>query len=94
MSVFAVWTRNCFGSSDENSPSNPHLFLGPHTLLQILNRLLDVCLAEDVPRTDDGLEALVFTAQGDMRQAINNLQSTFAGFGLINSDNVFKVSDE
>lgn len=45
-----------------------------------------------VPKTDDGLEALVFTAQGDMRQALNNLQSTFDGFGFVNADNVFKVT--
>ena len=44
-----------------------------------------------MPKTDDGLEALVFTAQGDMRQALNNLQSTFDGFGFVNADNVFKV---
>lgn len=25
-------------------------------------------------------------------QALNNLQSTFSGFGYINSENVFKVS--
>merc|ERR1712034_155998 len=41
-----------------------------------------------------GLEAIVFTAQGDMRQAINNLQSTHAGFGFVNPENVFKVCDE
>jgi len=61
---------------------------------QILERLLDICDKEKVPKTDDGLEAIVFTAQGDMRQGINNLQSTCAGFGFVNSDNVFKVCDE
>lgn len=61
---------------------------------QILARLLDVCEKEKVVKTDDGLEATVFTAQGDMRQAINNLQSTFSGFGFVNSENVFKVCDE
>jgi len=35
---------------------------------QILTRLLEVSDREKVPRTDDGLEAIVFTAQGDMRQ--------------------------
>ncbi len=39
----------------------------------------------------DGLEAIVFTADGDMRQALNNLQATVAGFGLVNQANVFKV---
>lgn len=36
----------------------------------------------------------MFTAQGDMRQALNNLQSTYNGFGEVNSKNVFKVCDE
>lgn len=35
---------------------------------QVLKRLLEVCEAESVSYTDDGLEAIVFTAQGDMRQ--------------------------
>lgn len=61
---------------------------------QILKRLLEVCEQEHVDFTDDGLEAIVFTAQGDMRQALNNLQSTYQGFELINSQNVFKVCDE
>jgi len=29
-----------------------------------------------------------------MRQAINNLQSTFSGFGFVSGDNVFKVCDQ
>lgn len=33
----------------------------------------------------------MFTAQGDMRQALNNLQSTFDGFGFVSANNVFKV---
>ena len=35
---------------------------------QVLKRLLEVCEEEKVSYTDDGLEAIVFTAQGDMRQ--------------------------
>ncbi|XP_073890873.1 replication factor C subunit 2 isoform X5 [Macaca fascicularis] len=58
---------------------------------QILARLMNVIEKERVPYTDDGLEAIIFTAQGDMRQALNNLQSTFSGFGFINSENVFKI---
>ncbi|XP_055462319.1 replication factor C subunit 2 isoform X1 [Psammomys obesus] len=61
---------------------------------QVLTRLMSVIEKEKVPYTDDGLEAIIFTAQGDMRQALNNLQSTFSGFGYINSENVFKVCDE
>jgi len=61
---------------------------------QLLARLLEIVKQEDVSYSDDGLEAIIFTAQGDMRQALNNLQSTFQGFGHVNSENVFKVCDE
>ncbi|KAG5459858.1 MAG: replication factor C subunit 2, partial [Olpidium bornovanus] len=59
---------------------------------QVTTRLLAVIEAEKY--NPEGLEALVFTAEGDMRQAINNLQSTFTGFGFVNSENVFKVCDQ
>ncbi|RKO90954.1 replication factor C subunit 4, partial [Blyttiomyces helicus] len=61
---------------------------------QILKRLVEVCEAEKVNYVPEGLEAIIFTAEGDMRQAINNLQSTHAGFGLVNAENVFKVCDQ
>ncbi|XP_061758810.1 replication factor C subunit 2 [Nerophis ophidion] len=61
---------------------------------QILARLQDVVEKERLSVSDDGLEAIIFTAQGDMRQALNNLQSTNSGFGYVNSENVFKVCDE
>jgi replication factor C subunit 2/4 len=61
---------------------------------QLLTRLLQICQAENVSHTEDGLAALIFSAEGDMRQAVNNLQSTVAGFGLVNGENVFKVCDQ
>lgn len=47
-----------------------------------------------VEHSKDGLAALVFTSEGDMRQAINNLQSTWTGLGFVSPDNVFKVCDQ
>ncbi|OWA50285.1 Replication factor C subunit 2 [Hypsibius exemplaris] len=61
---------------------------------QLLKRILEICAIEKVNYEDDGLQAIIFTAQGDMRQAINNLQSTVDGFGFVNSENVFKICDE
>ncbi|CAE5962334.1 unnamed protein product [Arabidopsis arenosa] len=61
---------------------------------QILGRLLVVVEAEKVPYIPEGLEAIIFTADGDMRQALNNLQATFSGFRLVNQENVFKVCDQ
>eukprot|EP00899_Mesostigma_viride_P015337 jgi/Mesvir1/23804/Mv10618-RA.1 len=61
---------------------------------EVLDRVLTVAQAEGVSFTQEGLEAIVFTADGDMRQALNNLQATHAGFGLITPENVFKVCDQ
>lgn len=60
----------------------------------VLAKCIKVCQLENLDYTEDGLEAIVFTSQGDMRQALNNLQSTANGFGKITSENVFKVCDE
>ncbi|CAN3362404.1 replication factor C subunit 4 [Diutina catenulata] len=61
---------------------------------EVLARVLQVAAAENVQYTSEGLQAIVFTAEGDMRQALNNLQSTVAGFGLVNDTNVFKIVDQ
>lgn len=47
-----------------------------------------------VPYNEAGLTALIFTSEGDMRQAVNNLQSTFSGFNFVGPDEVFKVCDQ
>lgn len=64
------------------------------TNAEVLNRLMFVIEKENVPYTEDGLEAILYMAEGDMRNAINCLQATHAGFGLVNADNVFKVCDQ
>ncbi len=65
---------------------------------QILANLLKVCQAEEVAYTDDGLEAILFTAEGDMRHALNNLQASNSlakGMGgMVNQRTVFQVCDQ
>lgn len=62
--------------------------------LEVLKRLKTVVEAEKLHTQQDGIEALIFTAEGDMRYALNNLQATAAGFDKqITKDNVFKVCD-
>jgi len=46
---------------------------------QVLARLLIVCEKENVSYADDGLEAVIFTAQGDMRQVCSG--QTLGGSG-------------
>ena len=61
---------------------------------EVLQRLMEVCARENIACTDKGLEALIFTAEGDMRNALNNLQSTASGFQSVTDANVFKVCDQ
>jgi replication factor C subunit 2/4 len=61
---------------------------------QVLRRLLIVARKEAVAYDDAGMGAIVFTADGDMRQALNNLQATHSGFGFVNEANVFRVCDQ
>ena len=46
---------------------------------QLLSRLLTICEQEAVSYTDDGLEAVIFTAQGDMRQVNDRFTSRIVG---------------
>ena len=61
---------------------------------QVLTRLRFVCQEEKVSYDIDGLEALLFTAEGDLRHALNNLQATVSGFGHVSAQNVWKVCDQ
>lgn len=62
---------------------------------QIAEKVVEICKKEGLKYDNEGVEALVFTAQGDLRQAINNLQAVSDGFNqMISSENVFKVCDE
>lgn len=65
------------------------------TETDVLTRIKAVMEAEHiVDYSNDGLEAIVFAAAGDMRAALNTLQSTSAGLGSITAENVFQVVDQ
>lgn len=61
---------------------------------EMLARIQEVAQLENVAYDDEGLVAILFTAQGDMRQALNNLQCTVSGYGFVSAENVYKVCDE
>ena len=61
---------------------------------ELLARILIVTREEKISFTDDGLQALLFTAEGDMRQALNNLQATCSGLGSLTAENLFRVCDQ
>jgi replication factor C subunit 2/4 len=99
MEIYSATTRFAFACNQSNKIIEPLqsrcaiLRYSRLTDAQVVKRLLQIIEAENVEYSEDGLAALVFSAEGDMRQAINNLQSTFAGFGFVSGDNVFKVVD-
>ncbi|KAL4400047.1 replication factor C subunit 4 [Malassezia pachydermatis] len=100
MEIYASTTRFCFACNQSNKIIEPIqsrcaiLRFGRITDEELLRRLVQICEAEKVQYSDEGLAAIVFTAEGDMRQAINNLQSTWTGMGYVSPDNVFKVCDQ
>ena len=99
MEIYSGTTRFAFACNQSNKiiePLQSRCAILRYSRLtdgQIVKRLYQICKAENVEYSDDGIAALVFSAEGDMRQAINNLQSTHAGFGFVNGDNVFRVVD-
>jgi DNA polymerase III delta prime subunit len=99
MEIYSNTTRFAFACNQSNKIIEPLqsrcaiLRYAKLTDAQVVKRLMQIIEAEKVEYSDDGLAALVFSAEGDMRQAINNLQSTYAGFNFVSGDNVFKVVD-
>lgn len=61
---------------------------------QILDRLLCVAKAENIKYTNNGLQSLLFVSNGDLRNGINSMQATAAGFDIVDDKTVFKVCDE
>jgi len=61
---------------------------------QVKDKLTKICEIENITYTDDGLNSIVTTAQGDLRQAINNLQLTYNGYTDIIPENVYKLCDK
>lgn len=100
MEIFSATTRfalACNNSTKIIEPIQSRCAILRFTRLKdemVLERLLRVCQAERVDYRDDGLAALIFTAEGDMRNALNNLQATHSGFGFVSDANVFKVCDQ
>nr|ACO15133.1 Replication factor C subunit 2 [Caligus clemensi] len=100
MEIYSDTTRFCLACNSSEKVIEPiqsrcaMLRYSRPSDAEVLAQVIKVCDKEGVSYTSEGLEAIVFTAQGDMRQALNNLQSTHDGFGKVISENVFRVCDE
>lgn len=100
MTEFSNTTRFALACNDSSKliePIQSRCAIVRYTKLsdtEVLRRLKHVISQESLAAEDGGLEALIFTAEGDMRYALNNLQATAAGFDKqVTKENVFKVCD-
>ncbi|KAM4709977.1 replication factor C subunit 5 [Discoglossus pictus] len=62
---------------------------GPLNAEMMIPRLEHVVLQESVDISPDGMKALVTLSNGDMRRALNILQSTNMAYGLVTEDTVY-----
>ena len=58
---------------------------------QVANRLKFICDEENFDYTDEGLETIVYHAEGDMRKAVNILQATASEGEHITEESVYDV---
>ena len=57
----------------------------------IRERIQFVLKNENAKYDEKGLQAIIETCNGDMRYALNNIQSCIVGFGEVNEENVYKI---
>jgi replication factor C subunit 2/4 len=97
MEEFKQTTIFCFTCNDSSklieSIQSRCLILNyrPINEVNIRKRLIYICQKENVNYDDKGLESLIFISQGDIRQAINNLEATYNSYDIITEENVYKL---
>ncbi|VVU95287.1 Replication factor C C-terminal domain [seawater metagenome] len=62
--------------------------------ISIKKRIIHICDKENIKFNNEGLETIIFTSHGDIRQAINNLESIYNTFGEITKESVFLICDK
>ena len=63
--------------------------------IEVQRRLQQIVEMEQIQADEAGIQALIFTAEGDMRYALNNLQATASGFdNVVSREHVFRVCDQ
>jgi DNA polymerase III delta prime subunit len=58
----------------------------------IAAQVREIAAAESIEMTDDGLDALVYAAGGDMRRAINSLQAAATTGGVVDEAAVYQIT--
>lgn len=61
---------------------------------QIRMRVREIASLENIKINEEGINAIIFMSNGDMRNALNTLQAVNARFGEVNEQNVYKICDK
>lgn len=99
MEIYSNTTRMCFAANNSSSIIEPIqsrccvVRFGRLGEDDIAKRLRTVLGKEGVDYDESGIKAAVFLAEGDMRNALNNAQSAYHGFGSVTGESLHKVSD-
>lgn len=58
---------------------------------QIINHLEKICVNEKIPYEPNGIKLVGINSRGDIRQAINNLETIYYGFQKISQEGVMRL---
>jgi replication factor C subunit 2/4 len=97
MEEYTNSTRFCFTCNDSSkiieSIQSRCLILHyrPMNKNNIKKHLEHICKLENIKYTNDGIDSIIFISQGDIRQAINNLEAIYNSYGRITDEFVYKI---
>jgi replication factor C subunit 2/4 len=60
----------------------------------LYQKIESICINENVPYTEDGINTLIFVSDKDIRQAINNMECIFYSFGKLETKYIYKLIDK
>lgn len=97
MEEYGNTTRFCFTCNDTSKIIESIqsrcliLYYRPMCKENIKTRLEFICKNENINYDNNGLEAIIFISQGDIRQAINNLEAIYNSYDVVTEANVHKL---
>ena len=69
------------------------LRFNPLSDTDIKKYVLNICKKENVQYENSGIDRLVFVAEGDMRNVINNLQAIHNAQKAVTEESVYEICD-
>lgn len=63
------------------------------SLDNIISKLIDICIQENINYELEGIKKIALISNGDLRQAIQSLETVFIGFEIIKIENIDKICD-